>query len=185
MGWGEYARSKVPLKLVFLLMAAVLVNSLILEGVKLLTQFRYDRPTDVAALAQMNAEYENCTILDTKEYSEKEHTLWGMDYTAFLLETENGNIKIAVVGKHLLFDRYRYFEKFSANIPVQKGVNAVTKGNSFQQAVFWLNNSTSIDDFNVSQNYGPSYSLAIIPMIIVEYLAYCFLFKREELLVLQ
>ena len=34
MGWSEYARSKTPLKLVFLLMAAVLVNSVIIESLR-------------------------------------------------------------------------------------------------------------------------------------------------------
>ena len=183
MGWSEYARSKVPLKLVFLLMAAVVVNSLIVEGIKLLTQFRFEEPMDTAVLAEMNGAYENCTLLDTAQYSAKEHTLWGMDYTAYLLETENGEIQVAVVAKHLLFDRYRYLEKFSGDVPKLEGVNAVTVGNSYQQAVFWLSDSTSIGEFHVSQNYGPGIHLVIIPMIILEYLAYCFLYKREELLI--
>ena len=182
MGWSEYARSKVPLKLVFLLMAAVLVNSLIIEGFKLAFQFRYEEPVDLTVLAEMNEAYQNCTILDIKEYSAKEHTPWDLDYTAYLLETENGDMQVAVVAKHLLFDRYRYFEKFSGIVPRSEGLHAVTQGNSFQQAVFWITDGTSIDEFHIGQNYGPNISLAIIPMIIVEYIAYCLLFKREELL---
>jgi len=182
MGWNEYARSKTPLKLVFLLMAAIVVNFLIVEGFKIALFFRYEKPEDVASLSQMNEEYENCTILDTAEYSAKEHFLWGMDYTAYLLETENGDIKVAVVAKHLLFDRYRYFEKFSGDVPKLEGVNAVTQGTSHHQAVFWLSDSASIGEFHVGQNYGPGIFLVIIPMIIVEYIAYCLLFKREELM---
>jgi hypothetical protein len=40
----------------------------------------------------------------------------------------------------------------------------------------------SFESFSMGQNYGPDISLAIIPMIIAEYIAYCLLFKREELL---
>ena len=39
MGWGEYARSKIPLKLVFILMAAVAANLMLIEGFKLLLFF--------------------------------------------------------------------------------------------------------------------------------------------------
>ena len=183
MGWSEYARSKIPLKLVFIVMAAVLVNFLIVEGFVLALQFRYKEPIDLAVLAEMNEEYENCTLLDTAVYSAKEHSLWGMDYTAYLLENEKGEIKVAVVAKHLLFDRYRYFEKFSGDVPIQEGVNAVTQGTNYHQAVFWLSNSVSIGEFHIGQNYGPTSSLIIIPMIIVEYVGYCLLFKRDELMI--
>lgn len=182
MGWSEYARSKVPLKLVFIVMAAVLVNFLIVQCFVLALQFRYEEPIDLALLTEMNEEYENCTLVDTAVYSAKEHSLWGMDYTAYLLENEKGDIKVAVIAKHLLFDRYRYLEKFSGDIPKQEGINAVSLGTNYHQAVFWLSDSVSIGEFHIGQNYGPNSSLIIIPLIIVEYIAYCLLFKREELM---
>lgn len=181
MGWSEYARSKVPLKLVFLLMAAVLVNSLIIEGFKLMTAFRYSAPIDSAVLAQMNEAYENCTILDSYEDS-SDSPIWEGHSTAYLLKTEDGETKVAAVEKHFLFDRYRYWEKFSADVPILEGRQAVSSGTLYHQAVYWITDSSTIESFSMGQNYGPGLSLLLIPMIIIEYLGYIFLFKRHELL---
>lgn len=180
MGWNEYARSKTPLKLVFLLMAAVLVNGLIVECIRIASLYSYDGPVDIAVLAQMDETFHGATVLDQRQ-NESAHILWEGEYTAYLLETESNDVKLAVVQKHFLLDRYRYMDKFTADVPAGEGMNAPISGTTYHQALCWINDGTSIESFNMGQNYGPTAFLAIIPMIIAEYIAYCLLFKREEL----
>ena len=179
MGWGEYARSKVPLKLVFILMAAVLVNSLIVEVFRLMYLYDYKDPID---LSLMNESYKNAVILDTARDDDATIPLWEGKCTAYLLETEDGELKFAIVEKHFLLDRYRYLEKFSADVPRQEGRQSVQTGTLHHQAGCWIVDNAHIEYFNMGQNYGPKTQLLLIPMIIVEYLAYCYLFKREELM---
>lgn len=181
MGWNEYARSKVPLKLVFLLMAAVVVNSLIVECIRIATLYTYDGPVDIAILSQMDETFDGGTILDQRQ-NESEHPLWNGEYTAYLLETDSKNVKLAIVQKHFLLDRYRYMEKFTADVAVAEGMSAPISGTTQHQALCWITDGTAFASFNMGQNYGPTVFLAIIPMIIVEYIAYCLLFKREELI---
>ena len=181
MGWNEYARSKTPLKLVFLLIAAVLINALIIECFRIASLYKYAPPIDSAVLSQMNEEFENAVILDSMQ-DQSAHPLWEGDCTAYLLETESNNVKLAVVQKHFLLDRYRYMDKFTADVHAGEGMNAPISGTTYHQALCWINDGTSIESFNMGQNYGPTAFLAIIPMIIAEYIAYCLLFKREELL---
>jgi len=181
MGWNEYARSKTPLKLVFLLIAAVLINALIIECFRIASLYKYEPPIDIAVLSQMNQEYENAVILDSMQ-DQSAHPLSEGDCTAYLLETKSGERKLAIVEKHFLLGRYRYLEKFEADVPKQEGLYAPNSGTLHHQALCWINDGASFESFNMGQNYGPTVFLAIIPMIIAEYIAYCLLFKREELI---
>ena len=181
MGWSEYARSKTPLKLVFLLMAAVLANSIIIGGLRIMWLYDYTDPID---LSQMNEAYKNAVILDTTQDDDSGNLLWEDTHTAYLLETEDGQRKLAFVDKHFLLDRYRYLEKFSVDvphIPEQEDWQSVVSGPIHHQALVWIRDLSNIDSFSMGQNYGPNIYLALIPMIVIEYLAYCFLFKRDEL----
>ena len=180
MGWNEYARSKTPLKLVFLLIAAVLVNGLIIECFRIASLYKYEPPIDITVLSQMNEEFENAVILDSMQ-NQSAHPLWEGENTAYLLETENGNVKLAIVEKHFLLNRYRYLEKFEADVPQQEGMYAPESGTLHHQALCWIIDGVSFESFSMGQNYGPNIFLAIIPMIIAEYIAYCLLFKREEI----
>ncbi len=185
MGWSEYARSKTPLKLVFILIAAILVNSIIIEGIRLISLYDYKAPIDITVLSQMNGEYENAVILDTAQDDAEANPLWEDSHTAYLLETESGERKLAIVDKHFLFDRYRYLKKFSVDvphIPEQEDWQSVTSGTLHHQALIWIRDWSTIESFSMGQNYGPGIYLALIPMILVEYLAYIFIFKRDELL---
>lgn len=181
MGWSEYARSKVPLKLVFILMAAVAVNMLIIGGFGLLLHYRYTGPVDSTVLAKMNSVYENCTILDSHT-DDTPSPLWEGQSTAYLLETETGETKLATVEMHFLFNRYRYWEKFSADVPKQEGLQPVSPGTLYHQALCWISDNRIIESFSKGQNYGPGISLVLIPMIIIEYLAFVFIFRRDEIL---
>lgn len=181
MGWGEYARSKMPLKLVFILIAAVAVNMLIIGAFELLLHYRYTGPVDTAVLARMSSEYENCTILDSYT-DDTQVPLWEGTHTAYLLETENGETKLAAVEKHFLFNRYRYWEEFSTDVPKQEGRQSLIPGDLYHQALYWINDNSVIESFSMGQNYGPGISLVLIPMIIIEYLAFIFVFRRDELL---
>lgn len=182
MGWSEYARSKVPLKLVFILMAAIAVNLLIIEAFELLTLYRYTGPVDEAVLAQMNEEYENCTILDSMTDPGNEYAPWESDYTVYLLETEDGETKLATLETHFLFDRYRYLKKFSADVPQQAGRQSPNLGTIYQGAICWIMDNANIESFSMGSNSGPGISLVLIPMIVIEYLAYVFIFRRDEIL---
>ena len=102
----------------------------------------------------------------------------------FFPDTEDGQRKLAFVDKHFLLDRYRYLEKFSVDvphIPEQEDWQSVSSGPLHHQALVWIRDLSKIDSFSMGQNYGPNIYLALIPMIVIEYLAYCFLFKRDEL----
>ena len=180
MGWGEYARSRMSVRMVLLFWVVVFVNLCIIEGFKLMLHFEYTAPIDVTVLAQMNEEYEGATILDTFLDDDKLH-LWDSDHTAYLLETPEGQRKMVVVEKHFLLDRYRYWDTFSADVPIQEGLQPVSPGTLYQQAYAWIIDSSEFESFHVGQNYGPGVTLLLIPMIILEFLAYCFLFKREDL----
>lgn len=182
MGWDEYARSKVPLKLVFITIAAVAVNLLIIGAFQLIAMYRYTGPIDGTVLGRMNGEYENCTILDSREYSQKEHSVFGSDYSAYLLETEDGEMRFAVVEKHLLFDRYRYVKKLSADVPEAAGTQDIHPGTAFQSAWAAIGDNSRIITFSVSQNNSNSLFFILLAMCVVELIAYCLLFKRDELL---
>lgn len=182
MGWSEYARSKIPLKLVFISFAAVAVNLLIICGFQLAAMYRYTAPIDSAVLGRMNSAYENCTILDSREYSQKENSIWGSDYAAYLLETEDGETHIALVEKHILFDRYRYMKKFSADVPAADGDQHVDAGTVYQSADYRITDNSRIVTLHVGQNNSNGLFFIVLAMCAVELAAYCLLFKRHELL---
>lgn len=180
MGWGEYARSKVPLKLVFISFAAIAVNLLLIFGFQLLTQYRYTAPIDEQTLSDMNSTYENCTILTTSTYTDP--VLYtGTEYTAFLLELQDGTTSLAVVSQHPFVARIRYEKKLSMPVPQVEGIQDLYMGSALFGGQIRITDNTRTESLHVLNN-GPGIPLALIPMIIVEYIAYCWFFKRDELL---
>lgn len=181
MGWDEYARSKVPLKLVFITLAAVAVNLLIIGAFQLAALYRYTGSIDETVLGQMNSEYENCTILSTSVY-DSPVLFTEREYTAFLLETEDGETHFAVVEKHLFLDRCRYVKKLSAAVSQVPGMQDIHPGTAFQTAWATIDDNSRIASFHVGQNNGNGLFLLLVAMCAVELAAYCLLFKRHELL---
>ena len=182
MGWGEYARSKMPLKLVFILLAAIAVNLAILEGVTLLVSYNHGGPVDLEALAEMNSSYENCTLLDSFQADNENNPPWYNGYTAYLLQTESGDTKLAVVETHFLFDRHRLREDLSCDVPQAEGEQNLSASGKGQLMTCGVTDHAGISWFHVNRSRNQGIPILLLAMIVAEYIAYCLLFKRDEIM---
>lgn len=185
MGWGEYARSKVPLKLVFITMAAVAVNLVIIWGFQLLVTYSHPGPINEEMLANMDSQFAGCTILDIEsETGEDSDPPWYNTHRAVLVNTADGSQKFLLLEKALVVDRWRCLDKATADVPIIEGEQYLTSGDIVTVGAHY----TVIDNEDISHfmysttGRNRTLFLVLIPMLIVEYLAYCFLFRREELL---
>jgi hypothetical protein len=178
MGWGEYARSKIPLKLVFILMAAVAVNLMLIESFKLLILFD---PADTLNPVGLDSRYAGSTLIDT--YVDKDESTPPFEnyHTLYLLENPDGERQVAVVENHFLFSRYRYRKNLSLDVPEFAsnevpvfGTNALKSNISCCLAP-----DGTIESANV--RVEPGFPYLLVFLIIAEYLAFIFLFRRDEI----
>lgn len=186
MGWDTYARSKMPLKLVAVIIVAVVVNFGIVLGFQALATYRYAEPIDGETLAKFDSRYEGSEIVDMTWNSADRNS----DVTVYLVELPDGQFHLVTARKHYLFDRYRFDKKgciavepdmtsaklragttfFSIELRYKEGVN--------QPDIVWAG-SSGISGRNA---FGNSMLLSIAALCVVELAAYCLLFKRHELL---
>ncbi len=180
MGWGEYTRSKIPLKLVFILMAAVAVNLMLIESFKLLILFD---PADTLDPVGLDGRFADCTLIDT--YVDKDESTPPFEnyHTIYLLENPDGERQLAVVENHFLFSRYRYREalsipvpEFASNEPPVFGEYTPMKSN----ISCYLAQDGTIESANVLVE--PGFPFLLVFLIVAEYLAFVFLFRRDEIL---
>lgn len=184
MGWSEHYRSKIPLKLVFIGLAAVLINAVLIFGFQLVGPYRFTGPIDSEVLGQMDRSYEGCTILDRAASPAEDD-----DLTVYLVETQDGTEQVVTVQKHYLFDRYRLVKSAckeldpdAQSIRLRAGTGYFTLGVSHNQV-------SGHSDIRWESGFGPgSYSsfknsmfLGIVALCVVEFLVYCLVFKREEI----
>ena len=179
MGWGEYTRSKIPLKLVFILMAAVAVNLMLIEGFKLLLFFDSTENLDPARL---DSRYAGSTLIDTYVDKDESTPPFVNYHTLYLLEAPDGSRQVAVVENHFLFSRYRYRENLSLEVPEFASNEVPVFGtNTIKSNVScYLAPDGTIESASVQTDVGFPYLLVFL--IVAEYLAYVFLFRRDELL---
>ncbi len=187
MGWGEYARSKTPLKLVFITMAAVAVNLVIIWAFQVMLTYRYAGPIDEAMLASMDSQFANCTIVDIEQESgEDSDPPWYNTHRAVLVNTADGSQKFLLLEKALGVDRWRCLDKATADVPIVPGEQYLSSGDIITVGAHYdIVDNADITHFSSSTSTSGNNKTAffiLLPMLIVEYLAYCFLFKREELL---
>ncbi len=183
MGYGqEYYKSKFPLKLAFVLMGAVIVNLLLIFLFQLTAFYRYTLPLDAEQLTHMNRDYEGCTVI-AENSNVREYNMGGSGYIVYLLEDTDGGQYVAVLERHSVLDRYRYLKKISEPVPEVSGTQILRTGNVIQSMDISITDNARIDSFGIAANKQPGTLLLLLcAMCIVEYLFYCLLFKRHEIL---
>jgi hypothetical protein len=183
MGWGEYGRSIMPLKLVFILMAAVAVNLMLIESFKVLLLFDHADNLEAVNLAAIDSRYANCTVIDTYTDKDENTPFWENHFTFHLLENAHGERLLAVVENHFLFPRARYWENLSAEVPSFASNEApVFGGNSGSMGyTCTLAPDRTIQQAHAHGQSGLSSPLLLTVMLIVEYISFIFLFRREEI----
>lgn len=175
----DYARSKIPLKLVFILMAAVAVNLTLIESFKLLILFD---PADTLNPVGLDSRYAGSTLIDT--YVDKDESTPPFEnyHTIYLLEHPDGQRQLAVVENHFLFSRYRYREHLSIPVPEFAANESPVFGEYTpmkSNISCYLAQDGTIESAQVLVERRFPYLLVFL--IIVEYLAFIFLFRRDEI----
>lgn len=176
-------KGKMPLKLVLILIAAVVMNLVLIEGLKVMLMFDHADNLNPANLASIDSRYEGCTLLDS--YIDKDEYYIPMDnYFSFhLLENAGGERMLAVVENHFLFSRARYREDLSTTVPEFASNQVPVFGESSGQMGYTCTlapDRTIEEAHSYGENGIPNYIL-LVPLLIAEYLGFIFLFRREEI----
>lgn len=177
--YGEYYRSKVPLKFVLIAFVALAVNLVILSCFQLMTVFRFAGPVDSEMLGRMDSRFEGCTILDSAEDSREPFT----EYHIYLVETADGETHAATLEKHFLADRYRLREEMSVPVPNAPGEQWIETENMKRSISICITDNSEITNYQAFSNFSTVNTnfLILIAMCAVELIVYGFVFKREEL----
>lgn len=184
MSWGEYARSKVPLKLVLILMAAVAANLMLIESFKVLLLFDHADNLDAAKLSAVDGRYEGCTLVDSFVDKDESYIPWDNYFTFHLLENTEGDRLLAVVENHFLFPRARYRDDLSATVPVFDTNQLPVFGESSGQMGYTctLAPDGTIESAHIHGQSVGSTPLLLVPMLIAEYIGFVLLFRRDEIM---
>lgn len=184
MGWSEYGRSKMPLKLVLILMAAVAVNLMIIESFRVLLIFDHAKDLDTANLAALDSRYDGCTVVDTYVDKDENSLPWENYFTFHLLKNSRDEKFLAVIENHFLFPRARYRDELSMAVPEFASNEAPVFGEYFRNLGYncMLAQDGTIEYAHVHGQNGPNIALLLVPMLIVEYIGFIFLFRREEIM---
>lgn len=185
MGWTTYARSKMPLKLVFIIAVAFVLNGALALGVQLLTSYRFSGPIEAEMFGRMDESYENCEILDlTYLYQDSNNDLF-----VYLVQVPDGQQHLVTVRKHYLFDRYKLERNASmeldpklSEIKLRAGTSMLTLsvsestvlGHTDIQMISW-------SGIQSRHRFSSAMFLTIVALCVVEYIAYIWLFKRDEI----
>ena len=121
-----------PLKLVFILMAAVAVNLMLIESFKILLLFDHADNLEAANLAAIDSRYANCTVIDTYTDKDENTPFWENYFTFHLLETANGERLLAVVENH-----FRHMKTFEERTFISKGIQSWLM---YIKTIFTMNN---------------------------------------------
>lgn len=181
MGWSEYGLSKMPLKLVLIFMAAVIVNTMIIESFRVLLLFDYGKSPDTTQLTEQIPRYEGFTVLDSYLDDDESRPPWENSFTVYLLEGPDGSRELAVVENHVLFTRHRYLEDLS--IPVPEDSQTQVYGHNSPSAHYScvLAPDGTIESAHVYADRALGTPILLVIMLIVEYVAFIWLFRRDEI----
>lgn len=188
MGWETYARSKIPLKLLAIMIVAVVVNFGLVIGFQALVTYRYDFPVDdISVLGKMDERYENCTLVDIA-FADPNYYSGHSDFPEiiFLVETPSGDFELVTVARHFLFDRYRIVKSACASLEDGTERLQLRSGTTILGLNVEKKESTGLPDISIGSIAGvagkhKNIAIVIAALCIAEYVAYCLLFKREEL----
>lgn len=180
----KYAWSRMPLKLLAILIAAFLVNFGLVLGLQLLIHYRVTGPIDETALAKLDKTYENCAIWDrTQETGATDPELF-----VLLVETQDGAEHLVTIRKHHLFDRYRIVKSACQELsPGTESVGLHVGGNMFSIRISF-NQVSGHSDIRWGSSSGRSQQvqfrdsmlLYCTGLCILEYIGFCLLFRKEE-----
>ena len=176
-------RGKMPLKLVLIILIAVAVNFALVLGLQAVIHYRAEGPVDAAALARMDDSLTGCEILDHKEIDQT-----GLH--VYLVKQTDGNFQLVTLRKHYIMNRYRLLqdacqpwsgteEEMTLKVGVyQYWISVRSNAETEHYQIRHLGNS-------VSQHAGSQFKntmiFSITGLCILEFAAWCLLFRREEI----
>lgn len=177
-------KGKMPLKLVFILIAAVAVNLVILEGIKIMLLFDPADSLNPENPASLDSRYEGCSLIDTYVDKDEYYIPWDNYFTFHLLENPGGERLLAVVEHHFLLPKARYLEDLSTTVPEFASNQVPTFHASSGQMGYrcTLAPDGTMETVHSYGENGISVWILLVPMLIVEYIGFIFLFRREEIL---
>lgn len=176
-------KGKMPLKLVFIIIAAVAVNLILIEGLKVMLMFDHGDKLNQADLAAIDSRYEGYSLIDTYVDKDETHMPWDSYYIFHLLKNADGERLLAVMEHHFFLPLTRYRADLSTAVPVfESNQNPVFGEHSGQMGyTCTLSPDGTIE---AAHSYGEnalSIYILLIPLLIVEYIGFIFLFRREEI----
>lgn len=176
-------RGKMPLKLVLILLIAVTVNFALVLGLQAVIHYRAEGPVDAAVLALMDDSLTGCEILDHKEIN---HT--GLH--VYLVKQADGSFRFVTLRKHYIMSRFRLLKDASQpwsgteeEITLKTGayqywISVRSDENTGHYQIQHLGNSVSQ---NARSQFKNTMLFSITGLCILEFTAWCLLFRREEI----
>lgn len=181
-----YFRSKIPLKLVLILVIAAVVNFSIVLGLQMLITFRVAGPIDEAALATLDEAYEGCTILDyTKNTADRTS-----DLHIYLVKTADGTEHLVTLRRHYLMDRYRIVKSACKPLPAGETSVQLRAGASIFGVNVSFNSVSGHSDISWAGFYSGQGAhirfrnnmlLSITGLCLLELAVWCLVFRKEEI----
>ncbi len=179
-GW-----SKTPLKMLLILIAAFIVNFALVLGLQMLLQYRVTGPIDETVLAKLDNDYDNCTILDQVSSATSTEKM----LTVYLVSQADGTEQLVTVQKHYLFDRYRIVKSACTQVPAGDDSVQLRAGSTLFYIDISFNQVSGHSDIrwgtqlglNPRTQFSNNMLLCIAGLCIVELLAWCLLFQKEEI----
>ena len=174
---------KLPLKLVFILLAAILVNTTLIESIHVMLNFDRMDSTAEAYLADADSRYQGCTLIDTYVDKDESYIPWDNYFTFHLVENAKGERLLAVVENHFLLSQARYREDLSREVPSfpPNQVPAFSADSGQMGYICTLAPDGSIGEAHTHGETGLNMPIILVPLLIAEYIAYILLFRREEI----
>ena len=181
-----YLRSKIPLKLVLVLIIAVAVNFGIVIGLQVLLNFRAAGPLDETVLSTLDSAYEGCTILDHTENTSVPND----DLHICLVRMADGTEHLVTLRRHMLMDRYRIVKSACKPLPAGETTVQLRAGaTSFGISVFFNSvsgqNDISWAGFSSGQpattRFRNNLLLCIAGLCAAELAVWCLVFRKEEI----
>lgn len=180
---GGYGWSKMPLKLLFILILAFAINFGLVLGIQLAVSYRIEGSIDEALLSRLDESLSGCEIQDHKEI---ENT----NLHIFLVKRPDGSARFVLFRKHYLLDRYRYLEKACQDAPengdalwLKAGVTQVEVMISDKtfDGLLRIKSDSAYNIRHAGEQFRNLMFFSCTGLCILEFIAWCLLFRREEI----